>query len=161
MSLCNVCRSIDFLRIPKLPTSCNSYSAHNKSSSLISVFKKHTAKVVVDQSPGRIDEPLGQPFHQSLEELRATSTDCPICKVIEQDVSHFQAAFVEDQENQVGRGGPKGPDYKMWLAKGVNDVSGFMVVSAGINNKTIVWVLSAVGLCVDSKYIFNYDMERR
>jgi hypothetical protein len=52
----------------------------------------------------------------------------------------------------------EGPDWKMWLAKGTNEISGFMVVSTDVENKAVVWVLSAVGLCVDGEYVLIYPV---
>jgi hypothetical protein len=138
MTLCTTCASIDIL---ELPTSCNGYSASNKSPFLVPIFKRSP-----NQDP---DEPLGIPFHQSLDELNTAAEQCAICKVVQQDIAAFQAAYAEDRDE---RKYSKGPAWKMWLAKGVNDVSGFMVVTADAETKYLVWVLSAVGLCVDGKW---------
>jgi hypothetical protein len=144
MTLCTTCSSIDILNVPKLPTSCNSYSASNKSPFLIPIFKRRrTSQTLTSQDP---DEPLGIPFHKSLDELNTAAEECAICTVVQQDVTAFQAAYAEDRNEQRFS---KGPTWKMWLAKGVNDVSGFMVVSADAEQEYLVWVLSAVGLCVE------------
>jgi hypothetical protein len=156
MSLCTTCQSLDLLNIPKLPASCNAYNAQNESAALISVFKRRTTQTDDDQSA---DEPLGLPFYNTLEDLQAAAKHCSVCKVIEQDISRFQNEFVEaKQKEQLRVRKREGPDWKMWLAKGTNEISGFMVVSTDVENKAVVWVLSAVGLCVDGEYVLIYPV---
>jgi hypothetical protein len=128
----------------------------NKYDSLVSVINRRLAEAEAGQGP---DEVLGIPFHQSLEELGEAATVCSICKIVQHDVSAFQTAFAKDQEEQVHRKRFKGPDWKMWLAKGVNDISGFMVVSVDAESKPRAWILSAVGLCVEGKYFDCYYLE--
>jgi hypothetical protein len=146
MTLCTTCTSIDILDIPKLPASCNGYSASNKSPFLIPIFKR--SRLSQTPTSQNSDEPLGIPFHESLDELDTAAEHCAICKVIQQDVIAFQAAYAEDRDEQRSS---KGSTWKMWLAKGVNDINGFMVVSADAEKTYLVWVLSAVGLCVEGK----------
>jgi hypothetical protein len=157
MSLCTTCHSLDLLNIPKLPASCNAYNVKNDSAALIVVHKRRTAQTEEDQSAYKS---LGLPFHQSLPDLQAAATNCSICRVVEQDIAHFRTEFNDpEQEEQRRRKKQKGPDWQMWLAKGVNDISGFMVVSADVENKSVVWVLSAVGLCVDGNHFLSYSMD--
>jgi hypothetical protein len=148
MSLCITCASIDILNIPKLPPSFSSYSASNESPFLIRALNRTR----LSQTPANLnqdpDEPLGIPFHQSLDELNTAAEECAICKVVQQDVIAFHAAYAENRDKQRLS---KGPDWKMWLAKGANDVSGFMVISVDAEKDYAAWVLSAVGLCVDGK----------
>jgi hypothetical protein len=150
MSLCTLCRSVGLLDIPKLPASCNGYTAKNESAALISVIKRRPKSTTANEL---LDEPLGKPFHQSLEALTAAATECAVCKVIEQDVAVFRAEFVKpEHEERAQRRKNKGPNWKMWLAQGKNDISGFMVVSLDVENGIDVWVLSAVGLCAEGEY---------
>jgi hypothetical protein len=152
MSLCTVCKSIDLLGVPKLPASYGGYAAHNKSALLIDVVKRRR---LGEAAVGKdVDEPLGIPFHQSLDALEEAAKECSICKVVQQDVLDFQTALAEDQGEKRKWRKTEGPDGKMWLAKGVNEISGFMVVSDDAGDNNVVWILSAVGLCVDGK---NFD----
>jgi hypothetical protein len=146
MSLCKTCQSIDFLSIPKLPATCTGYPMKNKSPALVSVSRKRPKQADADQN---IEDALGLPFHQSLDALDQAATTCAICKVVKQDVTQLQKELIELEPDD--RKYEKNPDWKMYLAKGVNDVSGFMVVSVASETPSLVWILSAVGLCVDSK----------
>lgn len=152
MSLCEVCRSIDFLNIPRLPATCEGYSTHNKSSALLSIYKKRTSVSDANENHHQADEPLGQPFHQSLEGLTVAAADCAVCEVVKRDVEQLQTESAEEAET-FRRQKIHGPDWKMSLARSVNDISGFMVVSADAERESVVWVLSTVGLCVDGKYL--------
>jgi hypothetical protein len=148
MSLCTVCESIDLLAIPKLPPSCNAYNMKNEIPELISVIKRDkNANKAQEQ-----DESLGLPFHQTLQALEAAATTCSICKVVSQDAAQFQIAFnspEHDEARLIRR--EKGPDWKMYVAKGANEISGFLVVAHDVERRSVVWVVSAVGLSVDGK----------
>jgi hypothetical protein len=150
MSLCNTCESIDLLNIPKLSPSCNGYPAKNISPTLVRIIKRRSKDTITDQDE---DQSLGRSFHQSLEALQEAAAECAICRVVAQDVSRFQAEFAETENDALRR--TNGPDWKMWLAKGQNDVSGFMVVSEDGGDDTCVWILSAVGFCVDGMYLLT------
>jgi hypothetical protein len=154
MSLCTLCNSIDLLAIPKLPASCNAYNMKNEIPELISVIKRDTNANKAQEQ----DEPLGIPFHQSLEALEASATTCSICKVVLQDAAQFQIAFnspEHDEARLIRR--EKGPDWNMYVAKGANEISGFLVVAHDVERRSVVWVVSAVGLSVDGEheYIAN------
>jgi hypothetical protein len=156
MSLCNTCRSVGLLDIPKLPASCNGYAARNESAALISVMRRRTKSTTASEVH---DGPLGKPFHQSLEALAAAAIECAVCKVIEQDITVFREEFANvKHEEQLQRKRCKGPDWKMWLVQGKNDISGFMVVSPDVENNIDVWVLSAIGLCTGGQYYVNYSI---
>jgi hypothetical protein len=147
MSLCTTCQSIDLLNTPKLPPTCNGYPAKNISPNLVRIIRRSR-----DSANSRIEnESLGQPFHQSLKALQEAAIECAICKVVAQDVSSFQVEFAAMENDEVR--GTAGPDWNLWVAKGENDVSGFMVVSEDGGTGTYVWILSAVGFCVDGMYL--------
>jgi hypothetical protein len=154
MSLCTLCQSLDFLNVTKLPDSFNLYHRQNESSALISVLKRRTPQADIEnkanttQTPD--DETLGTPFHENLSDLKVAAEACSVCNVVAQDVNIFQTAFnAPEREEQNRRLRKKGPDWKMYLAKGVNDISGFLVVAHDVENKSVVWVVSAVGISVD------------
>jgi hypothetical protein len=149
MSLCNICQSLDLLDIPKLPATCTGYAMKNKSPALVTVSRRRPKHTDVEQSSG---EPLGLPFHQSLDALDEVVATCAICKVVKQDVIQLQKEMTELEPDDRRLYGTS-PDWKMYLAKGVNDVSGFMVVSEDSERQSLVWILSAIGLCVDSEYL--------
>jgi hypothetical protein len=153
-TLCTFCQSLDLLAIPKLPASCNAYNMKNEFPELISVIKRDTNANKAQEQ----DEPLGIPFHQSLEALEAAATTCSICKVVSQDAAQFQIAFSSPQYEEarlIRR--EKGPDWKMYVAKGANEISGFLVMAHDVERRSVVWVVSAVGLSVDGEheYIAN------
>jgi hypothetical protein len=154
MSLCTLCESIDLLAIPKLPPSCNAYNMKNEFPELISVIKRETNTTKEQEQ----DEPLGIPFHQSLDDLQAAAMSCSICKVVWQDAPQFQTAFSapEYEEARLIKR-EKGPDWKMYVAKGANEISGFLVMAHDVERRSIVWIVSAVGLSVDGEheYIAN------
>jgi hypothetical protein len=147
MSLCDTCESIDLLNIPKLPATCNGYPAKNKSSAQVLVYRRRTKQADAEQSNREL---LGLPFHQSLNVLDEAAGSCSICKVVRQDVTRLQKELAELEPDEQKNG--KSPDWKMYLAKGANEISGFMVVSMDSGNSAVVWVLSAVGLCVHGWY---------
>jgi hypothetical protein len=155
MPLCNLCQSSDLVNIPQLLTLSSSYPVPNKFfPSLIRIGKTRAQQANVSQPQEEDDAPLGYPFHQSVEALKTAveATDCSICKVVEIDVLQFQAEWIEAQRDEAcGSRTLKGPDWKMCVAKGANDISGFMVVCEDVANANCVWVLSAVGLCVDGE----------
>lgn len=143
MSLCTTCQSADILNVPELSKDLG-FNAQNESPVLVTIRTKQP------QTEEEFSDPLGKKWHQSREELQASAADCSICKVVERDVARFEAELEEAQNNDYfQRRNLKGPDWKMWLARGENDGSGFTVLSADTENKVWVWVLSAVGLCVD------------
>jgi hypothetical protein len=151
MHLCTLCQSLDLLNAPKLPESCNTYNAQNESPALISVFKRQKLRTDTEKKSNATEtadnEPLGIPFHENLSGLRVAAKACSVCKIVAQDVIEFQTAFnAPENEEQQRRMREKGPDWKMYLAKGVNEISGFLVVAHDAENKSVVWVVSAVGL---------------
>jgi hypothetical protein len=144
MSLCNTCRSIDLLNVPQLRGSGYGFNSQNESPVLVTMRRKRTG------TEEQLSGPLGEIWHQSREELQASVKDCSICKVVEQDISRFEADLEDSRDNDYfKRRKLKGPDWRMWLARGENEVSGFMVMAADTESEVWVWVLSAIGFCVD------------
>jgi hypothetical protein len=95
-------------------------------------------------------EPLGRPYHHSLDKFRAAAKECAICAIVDRDITQFQIEFSDAQQDQLyGGPGKGGPDWRMYLARGVNDTGGFVVVSTDITQPFRLWVLAAVELCVN------------
>ncbi|KAI4645219.1 hypothetical protein J4E93_006019 [Alternaria ventricosa] len=95
-------------------------------------------------------EPIGLPFHQSIEDLEAAAVDCAICKTVQRDVAQFRPEHSEaKKEPGIREERSGGPDWKMCLVRGVNDTGGFMVVSVDTERWYQIWVVAAVGLCAD------------
>jgi hypothetical protein len=154
MSLCTLCQSLDLLNVTKLPDSCNAYNRRDESSALISVLKKRTLQADIEEKASATqipdDETLGTPFHENLSDLKVAAEACSVCKVIAQDIDVFQTAFNASERQEQNRTmREKGPDWKMYLTKGVNGISGFLVVAHDVENKSVVWVVSTVGVSVD------------
>lgn len=150
MSLCVTCQSVDIFNIPKLPKDLG-FNAQNESPVLVTIRTKRP------RAEEELSGLLGKKWHHSREELQASAADCSICKVVEQDVSRFEAELEDARNNDYfQRRNLKGPDWQMWLARGENDVSGFTVLSADTENNIWVWVLSAAGLCVDRTSHVDY-----
>jgi hypothetical protein len=98
-------------------------------------------------------EPLGYPYHLSLDELKTAAKACAICAIVDREVAQFQIQLKDAQQDQTyGRPEKGQPDWKMYLARGVNDTGGFIVVSFDTFRPSEIWVVAAVGLCVDCKY---------
>ena len=124
--------------------------ATNISPVLVQIRKRRAQKTHTNNP--EYDEQPGLPFHQSLDELAAVSSNCAICKVVQHDVEQFQAEFPRAQEEQQPRARGKGPEWRMWLATSQNNQSsGFMVVSHEEENENVLWIVSAVGLSVDGQ----------
>jgi hypothetical protein len=162
MPLCKLCQSCDLVNIPRLPPTCSRYPVPIKCFlSLIQIGKRSNQ---ADASQPREDDaPLGFPFHQSLEALRTEvgPSGCSICNVVERDVLRFEAELTAAQEADVlGSRVLKGPDWKMYIAKGVNEISGFMVVCHDVANTNCVWVVSAVGLSVDGTCFNRHPLSK-
>ena len=162
MPLCGTCQSCDLVNLPRLPLLCSRYPVPNKSfPSLVRIGKRSNQADA--GRPCEDDTPLGFPFHQSLEALRteAEAAGCSICNVVGKDVVRVQAEWTAAQEADIfGSRALTGPDWKMYIAKGVNDISGFMVVCHDVANTNCVWVVSAVGLSVDGKCFNRHPMSK-
>lgn len=151
MSLCTTCSSIDLLNIPKIPPSFDRYAAQNISPVLAQITRRNNKQT--DTSEAEVDQNPGVPYHHSLDDLAAAASDCAICKVVQQDVEQFQAEYPKAQEEEHLRARTKGPGWRMWLAQSQNNCSsGFMVVSLDAESENVLWIVSAVGLCVDGEF---------
>ncbi|KAI4666521.1 uncharacterized protein J4E79_002560 [Alternaria viburni] len=153
MPLCDLCQSVDVLDIPKLSPD---YKVHTVTRRDYPCLVQISSQPLRDlwknkQDRPKDQEPVGLPFHQSLEGLEnAAADDCAICKTVQRDVAQFQSDFSGAKKEpgiRAERGG--GPDWKMCLVRGVNDTGGFMVVSVDTKYWCQVWVVAAVGLCAD------------
>ncbi|KAH3970438.1 hypothetical protein HBI81_020610 [Parastagonospora nodorum] len=141
MSLCKTCQSLPIVSLPPLPPTCNAYPVGNGSPDLVWVGRRSSKTSPADETA----EPLGLPFHQSLEALREAAPTCAICSVVASQVSRFQTAFAEKGQDDYRQ--KEGPGWEMYVAKGKNQDSGFMVVAKDQGRGTCVWVLAAVGVC--------------
>jgi hypothetical protein len=155
MPLCSLCQTtLDVLSIPKLAPDWNRWPVTSKKyTSLVYILNSRLIGIYREekQTTGRNVDPVGLPFHTSLNELHVAAKDCAICSIVERDVARFQAEF-EAQQNDVSvRPELGGPSWKLWIARGKSDTGGFMVVSADKERDFRIWVVSAVGLCVDCK----------
>jgi len=157
MPLCDLCQSVDVLDIPKLPPD---YKIHTVTRRDYPCLVQISSQPLRDLWKNKQDcpedqEPVGLPFHQSIEDLEnAAADDCAICKTVQRDVAQFQSEFSGAKKEpgiRAERGG--GPDWNMCLVRGVNDTGGFMVVSVDTKYWCQVWVVAAVGLCADCKYL--------
>lgn len=156
MSLCNLCQSFDVLDVPKLSPE---YKIHPVTSreypSLVMIMNKRLINLWKEnkEDPPQNPEPLGLPYHQSIEELEAAAADnCAICTVVQRDVAQFQSEFSEaKKDTSAHRERSGGPDWKMFVVKGRSDTGGFMVVSVDTKDWFQICVVAAVGLCVDCK----------
>ncbi|KAI4933621.1 uncharacterized protein J4E92_003289 [Alternaria infectoria] len=137
MPLCDLCQSLDVLDIPKLPPD---YKIHTVTRRDYPCLVQISSQPLRDlwknkQDRPKDQEPIGIPFHQSIEDLEdAAADDCAICKTVQRDVAQFQSDFSGAKKEpgiRAERGG--GPDWKMCLVRGVNDTGGFMVVSVDAN----------------------------
>ncbi|KAI4632236.1 uncharacterized protein J4E87_001708 [Alternaria ethzedia] len=154
MPLCDLCQSVDVLDIPKLPPDYKIHTVTRRDYPCLVQISSQTLRDLWKnkQDCPQDQEPIGIPFHQSIDDLEnAAADDCPICKTVQRDVAQFQSDFSGAKKEpgiRAERGG--GPDWKMCLARGVNDTGGFMVVSVDTKYWCQVWVVAAVGLCADS-----------
>lgn len=155
MSLCSLCQSIDIFNIPKLKLYDDGYGVYApRDSALVSIINR---PMFVPEAQ-RISQPIEHPgpsFHPFLDDLEAAAKQCAICIVVQRQVAQFKAQLETERKNgntiYVGRG-VEGPDWKMSLAKGGNETGGFMVLSCDAGRPSQLWVLAAVGFCVDGKY---------
>jgi hypothetical protein len=141
MSLCKTCQFLPILSLPPLPPSCNG------SSDLVWVGRRSSKTSPADEP----EEPLGLPFHQSLEALNEAASTCAICSVVASQVSHFQTAFAEKGQDDYRK--MEGPEWEMCVARGKNQESGFMVVAQDVGRSAYVWVLAVVGVCCDGELL--------
>jgi hypothetical protein len=159
MPLCTLCQSLDLLSTPHL-SQWNRYPVTSKTyTTLVSVLSPELINTYRENNDhtGRNTEPLGLPYHQSLDELHAA--DCAICTVVERDVEKFQQEWEAQMKDDKAAGremGLGGPDWKMWIARGKNDTGGFIVVSKDRERDYRIWVVAAVGLCVYCKKPLHY-----
>jgi hypothetical protein len=152
MPLCNLCRSFDVFNVPKLSPD---YSLHLVTSreypSLVLIINQPLYDLWNNkQEAPQNQKPVGMSFHQSIGELEGAADDCAICTTVRRDVAQFQSEFSKAKEEPGSRGDRSGgPDWKMCVVRGVNDTGGFMVVSVDTTKWCQIWVVAAVGLCVD------------
>jgi hypothetical protein len=154
MPLCSRCQSLDVLNIPKLSDDWNRWPVTSKKyTSLVSILNQRLLDIYRDekQTTGQNTDPVGIPFHASLDELKLAAKDCAICVIVEKDVAKFNQEFEAQQNDTSTRPELGGPNGIMYLARGVNDTGGFMVVSADKERDFRIWVVSAIGICVDCK----------
>jgi hypothetical protein len=158
MPLCTLCQSLDILNIPQL-SQWNRYPVTSKTyTSLVSILSSALSDTFGEkkETTGPNVEPLGFPYHQSLDELHAAAeADCAVCKVVERDVEKFRGEFEAQTTDDKAASRPelRGPDWKMWITRGKNDTGGFMIVTADAERDHRIWVVSAVGICVDCKEV--------
>ncbi|KAI4910948.1 hypothetical protein J4E90_007205 [Alternaria incomplexa] len=153
MPLCDLCQPFDVLNIPKLPPDYRIHTVTRRDYPCLVQISSQPLRDLWKNKQDRPQdqEPIGIPFHQSIEDLEAAAADdCAICKTVQRDVAQFQSEFSGAKKEpgiRAERGG--GPDWKMCLVRGVNDTGGFMVVSVDTKYWFQVWVVAAVGLCAD------------
>ncbi|CAI9627807.1 unnamed protein product [Alternaria burnsii] len=156
MSLCNLCQSFDILDLPNLSLNYTVYPVTSKAyPSLVSnIHKLRIGGWKKDrEDPKHDSEPLGLPYHQSIEALEAACTNnCAICTVVQRDVAQFKTEFLEaKKDTSAYRERSGGPDWRMFAVRGVGETGGFMIVSADTKAPFEIWVVAAVGVCVDYK----------
>jgi len=156
MGLCSVCYSIDFSNLPSLPAHYEAYHLAWKNDSGLLAFvsprlgeARKTGQDIEESS-----QPLGVAHHQSIAELTAAAQNCSICRLVEREVSGHLAARTEAEKDEVftyyqKKRNRNGPDYRMWLAKRRDDCEGFLVISPDVVTSAEVWILAAVGFCVE------------
>jgi hypothetical protein len=156
MSLCNLCQSFDILDLPNLSPNYTVYPVTSKAyPSLVSnIHKLRIGGWKKDRDDSKHDsEPLGLPYHQSIEALEAAcANNCAICTVVQRDVAQFKTEFLEAKKDASAyRDRSGGPDWRMFAVRGVGETGGFMIVSADTKAPFEIWVVAAVGFCVDCK----------
>ncbi|KAI4948951.1 hypothetical protein J4E91_005413 [Alternaria rosae] len=152
MPLCSLCQSLDVLNIPKLSDDYRIHTVTRRDyPCLVKIISQPLREFWKNKEDRPQDqEPVGLPYHQSVEDLEAATVDCAICKIVQRDVAQFQSEFSEaKKEPGIGVERSGGPDWKMCVVRGVNDTGGFMVVSIDTKAWLQIWVVAAVGLCVD------------
>ncbi|KAH8627379.1 HET-domain-containing protein [Alternaria alternata] len=156
MSLCNLCQSFDILDFPKLSPDYTVYPVTSKAyPSLVSnIHKLRSSRWKTDRGDlPHNSEPLGLPYHQSVEALEAAvANNCAVCTVVQRDVAQFKTEFAEAKEDTsvyMERSG--GPSWKMFAVRAMSETGGFMIVSADTKAPFQIWIVAAVGLCVDCK----------
>lgn len=144
MPLCRLCLSLDILNVPTLPADYSSFSVPSRTHpTQIDIYNSRLATLYRKDSTALPDlAPLGLPFHQSVAELATSATSCEICSVIHHNVTEFVTEMKD-------AGSDKGPDWRMWIARGAKDTGGFLVISRDSKKWHRIWVVAAVGLCVD------------
>ena len=148
MSLCKTCTSLPLLSLPPFLASCTAFPVGNASPDLVWVGCR---------GPDATSDPLGLPYHQSLEALQEAASTCAICNVVEPQVSRFQTAFAQKEKNDHRH--MKGPVWEMYVARGKNQESGFMVVAEDRGRSAYVWVLATVGVCCDGEFVTDTVLE--
>lgn len=158
MPLCSLCQSVDFNNLPWLPAHYEGYhSEWNNDTGLIAFLSlrlKEARKAGEDEDAGEFSQPLGLAHHQSIDELQAAAERCTICRLIERAVSKHLAARAQLQKDEVytyyqKKRDKKGPDFRCFLTKRQDNSDGFLVVSPEVNDLGEVWILAAVGFCVE------------
>lgn len=162
MGICPTCQGVDFDNLPPLPAHYEGYhSAWKKDSGLIGFLSLRLSEAIKagkDVDAGEFSQQLGVAHHQSIDELRAAAEYCPICRLIERGVSQDLAARAEAAKDEVfvyyqKKRDKKGPDHRLWLTRRRDDCDGFMVVSSETNDLREVWLLAAIGFCVEGKVL--------
>jgi hypothetical protein len=160
MALCSVCQSIDFSNLPALPAHYESYHfAWKNDAGMVGFLSPRMGEARKAGQPvdeGEFIQPLGVAFHQSVVELTTAAQNCPICCLVEREVSGFLAARTKAERDEVfayyqKRRNSEGPDYRLWLTQRRDECEGFLVVSSDIRGGE-VWLLAAVGFCVEGNF---------
>jgi hypothetical protein len=156
MELCSLCESIDFFDLPRLPSHYEGcILPWDETTELLALFSlrlNNARKAGEDENAGDFSQPLGIPHHQSVDELRATAEQCPICSLIEQSVSRSLALLSEAENDEQyvyykSRIRRRDPDWRLWLTRRRDECEGFWVISSG--DKVEAWLIAAVGFSVE------------
>lgn len=168
MALCSVCQSIDFSNLPSLPAHYESHHfAWTNDAGMVGFLSPRLGearKAGQAVNEREFSQPLGVAHYQSITELTAAAQNCPICRLIEREISGDLAARTEAEKDEVftyyqKRRNSEGPEYRLWLAKRQDECEGFLIVSADKSLRGEVWLLAAVGFCVEGTVLLRYAVD--
>ncbi|KAI8632545.1 HET-domain-containing protein [Xylariaceae sp. FL1651] len=148
MALCSLCRDIPFASLAEPPPYPGGYFvADNEEIPVIGWFE--------DEEKTMQEDPLGFPWHQSLDALAVSADSCTLCAAIQNGVKIWLNHFKDAEKNPVFVEFHKDYDkvptgQRLWITKRYGKAPGLLVFARHLLRRHMIFLITGVSFSVDA-----------